>query len=162
MHLQNATVVPSGQTICVSRAYGTMLGQNVTVVSSGINAQNAAMCTLELLNCASHIKDFIYTGTSGFSPAVSFQSFFFEEQHQSTMKCFSSCTNLGHRGQRAVISCRQHQEFAFLQVGGIINPTDCMEAAPAQTITRLGDICVTPFSNNWCFPLLPSSAMESH
>jgi len=69
--VQNATVVPSGKTICVSRAYGTMLGQNVTVVSSGIDAQNSAMCTMELLSCASHIKDFIYAGTSGFSPAVS-------------------------------------------------------------------------------------------
>jgi len=48
-----------------------MMGQNVTVVSSGINAQNAALCTMELLNCASHIKDFIYAGTAGFSSAVS-------------------------------------------------------------------------------------------
>lgn len=47
------------------------MGSNVTVVSSGINAQSAAMCTIELLSCASHIKDFIYTGTSGFSAAVS-------------------------------------------------------------------------------------------
>lgn len=62
--------------MCVSREYGKILGQNVTVVSSGINAQNAALCTMELLSCASHIKDFIYTGTSGFSPAVSSLSSF--------------------------------------------------------------------------------------
>lgn len=55
----------------MSRAYGTIMGQNVTVVSSGINPQSSALCTMELLSCASHIKDFIYTGTAGFSPAVS-------------------------------------------------------------------------------------------
>ena len=68
--MQNATEIPAGSSICVSRAYGKIMGQNVTVVSSGINAQSSALCTLELLSCASHIKDFIYTGTSGFSAAV--------------------------------------------------------------------------------------------
>lgn len=47
-----------------------MQGQNVTVVSSGINAQSAALCVMEILQCASHIKDLIYSGTAGFSPAV--------------------------------------------------------------------------------------------
>ena len=70
--MQNATVVPAGSTICVNRAFGKIMGQNVTVISSGINAQSSALCTLEVLSCASHIKDFIYTGTAGFSPAVSF------------------------------------------------------------------------------------------
>jgi hypothetical protein len=129
--VQNATVVPSGKTICVSRAYGTMLGQNVTVVSSGINPQSSAMCTLELLNCASHIKDFIYAGTSGFSAAVS---------GPHLMPLRSIC--------RSVTICRC-KIAGLMQVGGIINPTDCMEAAAVETITRVGDVCVTPFSNNW-------------
>ena len=47
------------------------MGQRVTVISSGINAQSAALCTLEVLSCATHIKEFIYQGTAGFSPAVS-------------------------------------------------------------------------------------------
>lgn len=102
-NLENPTVVPAGMTICLNRAFGTMMGQNVTVVSSGINAQNSALCTMELLNCASHIKDFIYAGTAGFSAAL----------------------------------------------GGVINPTDCMEVASPSTLTRLGDVCVSPFSNNW-------------
>lgn len=69
--LQNATEIAPGMTICVNRAYGTIMGQNVTVISSGINAQSSALCTLEVLSCASHIKDFIFQGTSGFSAAVS-------------------------------------------------------------------------------------------
>lgn len=102
-NLENATEVAPGQSICVNRAYGTIMGQNVTVISSGINAQSSALCTLEVLSCASHIKDFIFQGTSGFSAAV----------------------------------------------GGVVNPPDCMEVAEPSTVTRLGDVCVTPFANNW-------------
>lgn len=102
-NLENATYVPPGSTICVSRAHGKIMGQNVTVVSSGINAQNAAMCVMEILSCATHVKEIIYSGTSGFSPAL----------------------------------------------GGIVNPPDCVETAMPETITRLGDVCVTPFANNW-------------
>ena len=38
---------------------------------------------------------------------------------------------------------------AIVQVGGIVNPPDCMEVAEPSTVTRLGDVCVTPFANNW-------------
>ena len=62
--------MPTGNTVCVERAYGTIMGQNITVVSSGIGPQNSALCTFELLQCASHIKDFIFSGTSGFSAQV--------------------------------------------------------------------------------------------
>ena len=71
INAQNATELAPGQSICQNRAYGKIMGQNVTVISSGINAQSSALCTLEVLSCASHIKDFIYQGTSGFSAAVS-------------------------------------------------------------------------------------------
>ena len=37
-----------------------------------------------------------------------------------------------------------------LQIGGILNPPECMEAAPPSAITRIGDVCVAPWSNNWC------------
>ena len=37
----------------------------------------------------------------------------------------------------------------FMQVGGVVNPPDCMEVAEPSTVTRLGDVCVTPFANNW-------------
>ena len=30
-----------------------------------------------------------------------------------------------------------------------MNPPDCMEVAEPSTVTRLGDVCVTPFANNW-------------
>ena len=45
--------------------------------------------------------------------------------------------------------CARPVSALNLQVGGIINPPDCMEVAEPSTITRLGDICVSPFSNNW-------------
>lgn len=38
----------------------------------------------------------------------------------------------------------------FEQVGGVINPPDCMEVASTSDIVRIGDVCVSPFANNWC------------
>lgn len=70
LSMQNATYVPGGSTMCVNRAYGTIMGQNVTVISSGINAQASAICTQEVLQCAGLIKEMIFSGTAGFSPAV--------------------------------------------------------------------------------------------
>lgn len=68
---QNEVTIPGNSTICVNRFNGQMMGQNVSVVSSGIGPLNAALCTSEVLECAANIKDFIYSGTSGWSTAVS-------------------------------------------------------------------------------------------
>jgi hypothetical protein len=52
----------------------------------------------------------------------------------------------------------------MLQLGGVINPTDCMEVASPSTLTRLGDVCVSPFSNNWYVSVLslPSLSCLRH
>lgn len=41
------------------------MGQPVVVVTSGIGGTSAALCTMELLQCAGNIKEFVYMGTSG-------------------------------------------------------------------------------------------------
>ena len=39
-------------------------------LSAGIDSVAAALCTQEVLQCASQIRSFIYVGTSGFSSQV--------------------------------------------------------------------------------------------
>ena len=37
------------------------------------------------------------------------------------------------------------------QPGGVLNADDCSEANPSTDVTRVGDICVSPFGEGWCF-----------
>lgn len=45
-------------------------------------------------------------------------------------------------------------------VGGIIDPGDCSQTGSGD-ITRIGDICVTPFASNWACKLVGLLPLES-
>ena len=60
----------AGMTTCATRSYGTILGQPVALVATGIGEVNAGICTTEVLQCGPFIKDVIYSGTSGYSAQV--------------------------------------------------------------------------------------------
>ena len=49
-NLQNRVNVSSSG-FCLSMAYGTLMGNPVLVVASGIGPVTAALCALELLQC---------------------------------------------------------------------------------------------------------------
>ncbi|DBA88459.1 TPA: hypothetical protein ACH3X2_004945 [Trebouxia sp. C0005] len=66
-NLQNRVNVTSSS-FCLSMAYGTLLGNQVMVVATGIGPTTAALCTLELLQCSEDIKEIIWMGTAGYSP----------------------------------------------------------------------------------------------
>jgi len=53
-NLQNRVNVTSSS-FCLSMAYGTLLGNPVMVVASGIGPTTAALCALELLQCRSGV-----------------------------------------------------------------------------------------------------------
>ncbi len=53
-NLQNRANVTSSS-FCLSMAYGTLLGNPVMIVASGIGPTTAALCALELLQCRSGV-----------------------------------------------------------------------------------------------------------
>ncbi|KAK9916545.1 hypothetical protein WJX75_003915 [Coccomyxa subellipsoidea] len=65
--VQNKNEVPANITSCSDLLTGNILNQPVVVATSGIGPVAAAMCTMEMLQCSSLIKDFVYVGTSGWT-----------------------------------------------------------------------------------------------
>ncbi|KAK9835667.1 hypothetical protein WJX74_005379 [Apatococcus lobatus] len=68
--LQNRATVDPGSTPCDSWSYGTIFGQQVALIATGIGPVNAGICTTHLLRCGSFIKEVIFSGTAGFSAQV--------------------------------------------------------------------------------------------
>lgn len=57
------------ETVCGGYSSGTLMGQPVLVVTTGIGPAAASLCTFEVVsNCGPWIKEAIYFGTSGWSP----------------------------------------------------------------------------------------------
>ncbi len=52
------------------RQYGTLVGEPVILVATGIGPTAAAICLAEVLQCAHRIKAILYSGTSGWTPQV--------------------------------------------------------------------------------------------
>uniref|UniRef100_A0A7S0RA27 Nucleoside phosphorylase domain-containing protein n=1 Tax=Chlamydomonas leiostraca TaxID=1034604 RepID=A0A7S0RA27_9CHLO len=103
-NLKHKHAKPRSQTVCAGHFSGVLMGQPVLVVTTGIGPPAAGLCTLEVVSaCGPWIKEIVYFGTSGWSPAR----------------------------------------------GGILNPPSCSAANPHAEPTRLGDVCVSPFSVNW-------------
>ncbi|CAL8467166.1 g6702 [Coccomyxa elongata] len=65
--VQSKNDIPANVTSCSDLLTGTIFNQPVVVATSGIGPVAAALCTTEMLQCSSLIKDFIYVGTSGWS-----------------------------------------------------------------------------------------------
>ncbi len=52
------------------RSYGTLAGEPVILVATGIGSAATAMCLAEVLHCADRIKAVIYSGASDWTPQV--------------------------------------------------------------------------------------------
>ncbi|KAK9866626.1 hypothetical protein WJX84_004816 [Apatococcus fuscideae] len=68
--LQNTTTLDPGLTSCAIRTFGTIFGQPVALIATGIGEVKAAICTSEVLQCGDYINDIIFSGTAGFTPQV--------------------------------------------------------------------------------------------
>lgn len=67
-NLKDRKDLKGGSSLCPSRSTGTIMGQPVVVITTGIGPTPAALCTTEVLMCADYIREAIYLGTSGWSP----------------------------------------------------------------------------------------------
>lgn len=57
--------------MCSSWSHGTIFGQPVALIATGIGEVNAGICTIDVLRCGSNIKEVIFSGTAGFSAQAS-------------------------------------------------------------------------------------------
>lgn len=113
-NLQNKKEIKAFSYACGKAFAGTIMGQRVALVTTGIGPQTSGICTTVLLEaCGAKVKEAIYMGTSGWSAAV---GGVVTPQGPTTpnASCSAPATNTA-RGQN----------------------------------TRVGDLCVTPYSNNW-------------
>eukprot|EP00798_Chlamydomonas_sp_ICE-L_P018442 gene18442-24917_t len=70
-NLQDSKKEPQGDSVCADVQYGYLMGQEVLIVTSGIGAAAAGLCTLEVTTaCGPWITEIIYFGTSGWSPQL--------------------------------------------------------------------------------------------
>ena len=68
-NMKHKKLKPRSDTVCAGHYLGTLMGEDVVVVTSGIGPTAAGLCTLELVTeCGPWIKELIYFGTSGWSP----------------------------------------------------------------------------------------------
>jgi hypothetical protein len=173
--LHNTDLEPNGSvssTTCPSVAIGTLLGQPVVLATTGIGEADAAMCTSELLQCGVEYREAVWLGTSGWSLQVSpppqrpprdlpWSSHPHGRQaREPLLCCLAACRGQEHTGSSMARSrhppCGAERSPTpprppLLQLGGVLNAGDCLEANQSPEVVRLGDLCVSPLGAGWCF-----------
>ncbi|KAJ9507064.1 hypothetical protein QJQ45_004663 [Haematococcus lacustris] len=70
-NLQDKHMKPVNSTVCGGVFYGSLMGQRVLVVTTGIGPPAASLCTLEVVSaCGASITEILFFGTSGWSPQL--------------------------------------------------------------------------------------------
>ncbi|EFJ50281.1 hypothetical protein VOLCADRAFT_89239 [Volvox carteri f. nagariensis] len=70
-NLRHQLTKPRSETVCGGVVLGSLMGQDVLVVTTGIGPTAAGLCVQELLTpCGPYISEMIYFGTSGWSPQL--------------------------------------------------------------------------------------------
>lgn len=69
-NLKNILRLPTNATSCGSKTFGTLVGQRVVLVTTGIGPLNAAVCITELLQCRKYISALVFSGTAGYSSQI--------------------------------------------------------------------------------------------
>ncbi|KXZ49339.1 hypothetical protein GPECTOR_22g933 [Gonium pectorale] len=70
-NLRHRTTKPRSESVCGGLYFGSLMGQDALVVTTGIGPTAAGLCVQELLTaCGSSVTEMIYFGTSGWSPQL--------------------------------------------------------------------------------------------
>ncbi|GLI61951.1 hypothetical protein VaNZ11_004513, partial [Volvox africanus] len=70
-NLKDQVVKPRDETVCGGVYFGSLMAQDVLVITTGIGPTAAGLCVQELLtSCGPSITEMIYFGTSGWSPQL--------------------------------------------------------------------------------------------
>ncbi|GAQ84464.1 hypothetical protein KFL_001900070 [Klebsormidium nitens] len=67
LNMVNKVELAQGNSYCPTKFTGTIMGQQILLVTTGIGPGQASICTQEILQCASHVREIVYSGTSGWS-----------------------------------------------------------------------------------------------
>ena len=173
--LHNTDLEPNGSvssTTCPSVAIGTLLGQPVVLATTGIGEADAAMCTSELLQCGVEYREAVWlniglvasgepaAATPAARPPLEQPSAWAAGARAAALLLGSMQGTRKHTGSSMARSrhppCDAERSPTpprppLLQLGGVLNAGDCLEANQSPEVVRLGDLCVSPLGAGWCF-----------